>query len=244
MAAAAAETVAPGSGAVLLVVAGARSGLSFVGVGTAAVALPPQLAHDVEEGLLDVDTVLGGGLEKVTAQLLGQGLALLCGHLALGDAVTLVSDQHDWGVPKDGHGGAHGRAGVGRRAGHGRLLDALDLAVEPLDALKGRARRDAVHEHEALAVTYPLVAQGNVLLLAGRVEHLEHARLAVNLHLLAVRVLDGGVVRLDEVVEAQLARVSVGRVAVREKLPGWSGPSCPRRRRRAPPACTASFCPP
>jgi hypothetical protein len=35
-------------------------------------------------------------------------------------------------------------------------------------------------------VAYPLVPQRRVLLLAGRVEHLEHARLTVDLDLLSV----------------------------------------------------------
>jgi len=173
--------------------------------------LSPQLPYYVKEGLLDVDAVLCRSLDEVAAQVLCQRLALLCGDLALGDAVALVADKHDGRVAEHGRRGAHGRAGVGRRAGHGCLLDALDLAVEALDAGKGGARGDAVDEHEALAVAYPLVAQGDVLLLAGGVEDLEHARLAVDLDLLAVRVLDGGVVCLDEVVQAQLRVVSHAR---------------------------------
>ena len=206
MSASSAATICGRSGAVLLVVAGASPWQVLVGGHAAAalVALSPQLSYDVEEGLFDVDAVLCRRLDEVAAQVLGQGLSLLRRHLALGDAVALVSDKHDGRLTKHGRGCAHGRARVCGRAGHGRLLDALDLAVEALYAGEGGARGDAVDEHEALAVAYPLVPQCNVLLLAGRVEHLEHARLAVDLHLLAVRVFDGGVVRLDEVVQAQL----------------------------------------
>lgn len=77
--------------------------------------------------------------------------------------------------------------------------------MEALYTGKGGSRGDAVYEDKALAVAYPLVAQGNVFLLAGRVENLEHARLAIDLNLLAIRVFNGGVVGLYKVVEAQLA---------------------------------------
>lgn len=77
--------------------------------------------------------------------------------------------------------------------------------MEVADAREGSARVDAIDQHEALAVADPLVAEGRVLLLAGGVEDLEHARLAVDDDLLAVRVLDGGVVRLNKVVEAELS---------------------------------------
>ena len=41
-------------------------------------SLLAQHADNVVEGLLDVDTVLGGRLNKLTSQLLGQCLAFLC----------------------------------------------------------------------------------------------------------------------------------------------------------------------
>jgi hypothetical protein len=51
----------------------------------------------------------------------------------------------------------------------------LDLVVELFNTCKGRAGRDAVDEHEAFAVSYPLVAQCCVFFLAGGVEDFEHA---------------------------------------------------------------------
>jgi hypothetical protein len=168
-----------------------------------------QQPHHVVKGLLDVDAVLGRRLDKLAAQLFRQRRAFLRGHGALHGLVALVADQHDGRGPQR-HGGARGErrvevAGAARgRARVGRLLDALDLVVELVDAAEGRARRDAVHQHEALAVADPLVAQRGVFLLAGGVEHLEHARLLVDDDLFAVRVFDGGVVGLDEVVQAEL----------------------------------------
>ena len=91
--------------AVLLVVVG-PSLLCFVGRHAAAalIALSPQLSNDIKKGLLDVDTVLSRSLNKVTSQILGEGLSLLRGHFALGDTVALVSHEHDWCVSKDGSG--------------------------------------------------------------------------------------------------------------------------------------------
>lgn len=69
--------------------------------------------------------------------------------------------------------------------------------MEPLDAREGRARRDAVHEEEALAVPDPLVPERRVFFLPCRVQHLEHACLAVYHGLLPVRVLNGRVVLIS-----------------------------------------------
>lgn len=181
-------------------------------LGHALVSLASKLADDFEKGLFHINAVLGRRLDKVTAEQLRQGAALLGRDLALGDAVALVSDEHDgrWAKGRAHGRGRERRAGIGRGAGERVLLDALDLVVEALDAGEGGARRDAVDEDEALAVAYPLVSQRNVLLLAGGVEHLEHARLAVDLHLLSVRVFNGGVVGLDEVVQTELPSLARG----------------------------------
>lgn len=155
-----------------------------------------QDSDDVVKGLLNVDAVLGRGLDKLAAELPRKGVALLCGDLSVRHAVTLVSDEHDGdrGCRADG---GDGRAGVRRRRGR-RLLDPLNLVVEALDARERRARRHAVDENEALAVADPLVAQRCVLFLSGRVEHFEHAGLVVNHGLLAVGIFDGWVVLLPE----------------------------------------------
>ena len=167
-------------------------------------SLPSELSNDVKEGLLDVDAVFGGCLDEVAAKFLCECLSLLGGDFAFGDTVAFVSDQHHRGLAEHGCGCADGRAGVGGRTSHGSFFDALNLAVEALDPSKRRARGYAVHEDKTFAVTYPLIAQSNVLFLAGRVEYLEHARLAINLYLLTVRILDGGVISLNKVIQAEL----------------------------------------
>jgi hypothetical protein len=193
-------------------VGAAASGFLCLAIWKAASALmtlSTKLPDDVEKGLFDVDTVLGRSLNEVAAKVFGQSLALLGGDFTLGNAIALVPNQHDRGLAENGSWGSHGGAGVGRGASHGRLLDALDLAVEALDSSKRGARWDAVDEDEAFSIAYPLVAQGNVLLLAGCVEDFEHARLAVNLNLLAVRVFNSGIVGLDEMVQTKLGESAV-----------------------------------
>lgn len=56
----------------------------------------------------------------------------------------------------------------------------------------------AVHDHETLSVFYVQVAHAGELLGAGRVQYFEHARRAVHLDFLPVKVLDGRVVLLHE----------------------------------------------
>jgi hypothetical protein len=64
--------------------------------------LSTKLPDDVEKGLFNVDTVLGRSLDEVAAKVFGQGLALLGRDFALGNAIALVSNQHDRGLAKDG----------------------------------------------------------------------------------------------------------------------------------------------
>lgn len=76
--------------------------------------------------------------------------------------------------------------------------------MEALDASERRARRYAIDKDETFAVAYPLVTKCDVLFLAGCIEYLEHARLAIDLDLFAVRILDGWIVGLDEMIETEL----------------------------------------
>lgn len=86
------------------------------------------------------------------------------------------------------------------------VLDPRNLAPEPLDPLKCSPRRNRVDEEESLSLADPLISQRSVLLLTCSVEDLEHTGLIVDDRLLAVRVLDCWVVRLDKVVETELDR--------------------------------------
>ena len=139
MAAPATATIRGSAHAVLLVVAGARARLLPVcgAAATALVSLSPQLPDDIEKGLLHVDAILGRSFDEIATEVFRQSLALLRRHLALGDTVAFVANKHDRSLTEDGCRCAEGGARIGRRASHGRLFDALDLAVEALYAGKG-----------------------------------------------------------------------------------------------------------
>jgi hypothetical protein len=91
-----------------------------------------------------------------------------CAHLSLGFQIALVSDNDDGEVVL--------------------VLDAQNLLLECDDLLEALARRYAVDEQEALACPHILLAHGRVLLLAGRVEHVQQRDLLINHTLLPVRV--------------------------------------------------------
>ncbi len=159
-------------------------------------ALAAEDADNVIKCLFDIDAVLGRGLNKLAAELAGEGVALLRRHLAFGDAIALVADEHD-GDGQLRSGGGYGGTGI-RRGGSAGLLDTLDLVVEALDARKRGARGDAVNEYEALAVTNPLVTEGRVFFLASGVEDFEHAGLGVDDDLLSVLVLNCRIILGEE----------------------------------------------
>ena len=85
-----------------------------------------------------------------------------------------------------------------------RVFDPLDLLPVGGDVLEGLGVVDGEDEKESLPRPHVLVPHGRVLLLSGRVKDVQEARLPVDHHLLAVRVLDGGVVLVHEVVLDQL----------------------------------------
>lgn len=70
--------------------------------------------------------------------------------------------------------------------------------MESGDAGKGGARGDAVDEDKAFPIADPLVPQRRVLFLASRVEHLEHAALAIDDDLFAIRVFNRRIILRDE----------------------------------------------
>ena len=67
-----------------------------------------------------------------------------------------------------------------------------------LEVIEGTLSRNTVDQDEALAVLHVEIPHGRELLSPGGVEDLQHALLAIHLHLLPVAVLDGGVVLLHE----------------------------------------------
>lgn len=111
----------------------------FASVGMATRALMPlstQLPDHIEECFLDVHAVLCRRLNEITAQVFGQSLALLRGYFTLGDAIAFVAYEHDRCLAENRGGCADGRAGIGGGSSHGRLFNALNLAVEALYACK------------------------------------------------------------------------------------------------------------
>ena len=131
------------------------------------------LADELEERLLDVDTGLGRRLQEGDSEGLGKLLTLGSRDLTLRLQIALVSADHDGD-------------GIG-------VLDTENLFAERGDLLKRRARRDGIHTQEPFACPHVLVTHGRVLLLPSSVEDVEEARLLVDNHLLPVRILNRGV---------------------------------------------------
>jgi hypothetical protein len=90
----------------------------------------------------------------------------LCRHLPLAVEIALVADDN------------HGEVVL--------VFYAQDLLLEGHDLLEALAVGYRVDEQEALAGPHVLLAHGRVLLLAGRVEHVEQRDLVVDDTLLAV----------------------------------------------------------
>lgn len=173
-------------------------------------ALLPEQPDHIVECFLNVNAVLRGGLNKFATQLFGESRSFLCGHCALDDLVALVAHQHyrNWtGRPRRRVQGRSQVAAARGGSGIRRLLDQLYLVVELVNTRKRGSGRDAVDENEALSIPDPLVPQCGIFFLARGVQHFQHARLLVDHDLLPVRVFNGGIVGLDEVVQTELSFV-------------------------------------
>jgi len=144
------------------------------------------LANEGKEPFLDVDPGFGGGLQERTIERLGQVLAFGLRDLSLGLEIALV--------PADDEGHLVG------------VFDAEDLLSECGDLVEGCSRCDGVDAEEALTRPHVLVAHGAVLLLPGGVEDIQKTRFVVDGDLFSVRVFDGRVVFVDEMVLNQLDR--------------------------------------
>lgn len=132
------STVAAGPSNAVVACYACSTGL-FTSVGMTAralVSLPAKLPNDIEKGFLDVDAVLGRGLNEVTAQIFSQSLTLLRRYFTLSNTIAFVAYEHNRCLAKDRSGCADRGAGVGRGASHRRLFDALNLTVEALYACK------------------------------------------------------------------------------------------------------------
>jgi hypothetical protein len=157
--------------------------------------VPPDGTDNSNKRVVDVDALLGGSLDALGAKALGEVAALVRLNLALVLEVALVGNNDDGEVVL--------------------VLYAEDLLVEGRNLLKRAARGDRVDEEESFtwrcyygvsaslycgALTRPhvLLPHGTVLFLASRVEDIEEGDLVINDALLAVRVLDGRVVLVDE----------------------------------------------
>jgi hypothetical protein len=148
----------------------------------------PDLADNVEEGVINVDTGPGGCLDELATET-----TCKCGALCCGVSICLV-------VPYEVHARATTDAWRARERTFqekcGRtfcahlslgvqialvsdnndgevvlVLDAQNLLLECDDLLEALARCDAVDEQEAFACSHILLAHGGVLFLASRVEH-------------------------------------------------------------------------
>ena len=129
--------------------------------------------------ICDSNLSFGGGLhEGAASELSGHVEPLVLPHDPLVLEVALVADED-----------------------HGDLVTVLDsqyLLLEVLEIIECGLCRDAVDQDKALSVLHVEIPHGRELLSPGGVEDLQHALLAVHLHLLPVAVLDGGVVLLHE----------------------------------------------
>jgi len=134
---------------------------------------------EVVEDLVDVDLELGRGLdEEAVVEALGKLLTLLGGDNTHVVEIALVADKNHGDVVS--------------------VLDAEDLLAHVDQVVEGAEGDNRVHQHETLAVLHVQITHGRELLSTGSIEDLQHALLSVDLHLLAVAVLNSGIVLLDE----------------------------------------------
>jgi len=134
---------------------------------------------EIVEDLIDVDLQLGGGLDKeAVVEALCHLLTLLSGNDTGVIQIALVADKN--------HGDIVG------------ILHTEDLLTHVGKVVESTKSDDGVHEDEALTVLHVQITHGRELLGTGGIEDLEHALLAVDIDLLPVRILDCGIVLLDE----------------------------------------------
>lgn len=128
-------------------------------------------SRQANEGLVDVDVILGGALPKVNAELPGELLALLRGDDLLVEHVALVTGEEL----------VHSDVGV-----------LLDLSDPVPDGLEGAAVRDVVDEEDALRSAKVGRGDGPEPFLAGCVPNLQLDPLAIDVDVLDLKVNPDG----------------------------------------------------
>lgn len=138
------------------------------------------LTDEFGEGLLDIDAKLGRGGQEGASESPAEIGGLLEADLVLFDEITLVSDQDDWHLIT--------------------ILRLQDSVPELTDLIEGGPCGEGEDQQEALTSLHVLVSHGTVLLLSGCVQDVQEARDVINSDLLPVRVLNGWIVLLNEVI--------------------------------------------
>jgi hypothetical protein len=157
-------------------------------LGKRLLVVPANLPHELIEGLVNVDLLLGRGFNELAAKVLGEVLALLHGDLAVVFQITLVTHNDDGEVVL--------------------VLNTENLLVEGGDLVKAVPGGDGVDAEETLSGPHVLLSHGGVLLLSGGVEHIQQGDLLVNDTLLPVAVLNGRVILVNKVGLDELDRQS------------------------------------
>ena len=103
-------------------------------------------AYDLVEDCLNVDVILGGGLEERATEGLRHLLSFFARHLPFRFQVTLAphNDQRNLVL----------------------VLDTEDALTERVDRVEGGSGGDGVCENEALALAHEIIIGGRVLFLA------------------------------------------------------------------------------
>jgi len=134
---------------------------------------------EVVEDLIDIDLQLGRSLnEEAVVEASSHLLTLLSSNDTGIIQIALVAHKD--------HGDIIG------------ILHAEDLLAHVGKIVESTKSDDGIHKNEALAVLHVKITHGGELLSTGSIEDLQHALLAVDIHLLPIRILDCGIVLLDE----------------------------------------------
>ena len=136
------------------------------------------LPNELSENIIDTQLQFRRNFQENAIKLFRELLPLLGGDYPRVVEIALIPDEDDGDVL--------------------RVLHAEDLLPHVAEVVEAAEGHDGVHQDEALPVLHVEVAHGRELLGPRSVEDLEHALLAVDLALLAVGILDRGVVLFNK----------------------------------------------